>query len=377
MQHMETRCVHSGAYLETVTGGVNTPIFTSSAYQYLDRPDPMYPRYFNTPNQDVVVRKMCDLEGAEDGVLFSSGMAAISTAMLSVLGSGDHVVLMDALYGGTHAFVTDMFHKYGIGYSFAATDADAVLGAVTPDTKLIVIESPTNPLLSVIDVRRIAHSAHEKGILTMMDNTFASPINQNPIRLGVDIVVHSGTKYMGGHSDICCGIALSSKDTAGRILSTARNLGGSLDANTAYLLERSLKTLALRVERQSENALRIATFLADCPAVKRVNYPGLPDFEGYETARRQMSAFGGMLSFELAETQPSPASFLKRLELVTPAVSLGGVETLVCVPAETSHSKMSAEERKRVGISDRLFRLSVGIEHVDDLIADLDQAMKG
>jgi cystathionine beta-lyase/cystathionine gamma-synthase len=372
----ETACVHSGKYRDTVTRGTNTPIFTSSAYEYLDRDETLYPRYFNTPNQDAVVEKMCVLEGAESGLLFSSGMAAISTTVLALARSGDHVVMMDELYGGTHAFATDTFARFGIRYSFAATNAEDVAKAVLPETKVIVIESPTNPLLGIIDIRSVAAFARKKGIATVIDNTFASPINQKPIELGIDVIVHSGTKYLGGHSDLCCGLALSSGAIIERIRAMARNLGGSMNAITCYLLERSLKTLALRVERQSANALKIASFLASHSAVRKVNYPGLPGFEGYGIAMTQMKNFGGMLSFEIKPETVSAQVFLRNLKLITPAVSLGGVETLICCPAQTSHSKISGDERKRIGISDSLLRLSVGIENADDLIEDLDTAMK-
>lgn len=370
----DTQCVHSGSYRDDVTRGVNTPIFTSSAFDYLDRDDTPYPRYFNTPNQDAVVRKVCTLEGAEDGVVFSSGMAAMSTAILAFAGQGDHVVLMDELYGGTHAFVTDEFQRLGIGYTFAPTDAEAVCAAVTERTKVIVIESPTNPLLSVINIRKVAAFARERKIITIIDNTFASPINQNPIELGIDIVVHSGTKYLGGHSDMCCGVVLTSQDKIKRVRTLARHLGGSLNAMDCYLLERSLKTLALRVGRQSENALRIAQFLKGHRYVSRVYYPGLPDSPGYKIAKSQMKAYGGMVSFEL-DGQPDTSKFVKRLRLISPAVSLGGVESTICAPAVTSHVKMSAAERKRIGVTDSLLRLSVGIEDAGDLIRDLDQAL--
>ncbi len=372
--HRETECVHSGKYRDSATRGVTSPIFTSSSYEYLDREDAPYPRYFNLPNQDAVVQKLCALEGAESGVLFSSGMAAMSTTVLAFAASGDHVVLLDELYGGTHAFATDTFDRLAITYTFARTDADLVARAATPRTKAIVIESPTNPLLGIIDIRRVADFGKSRGITTIMDNTFATPINQNPLGLGIDVVVHSGTKYLGGHSDLCCGAVLTSTEKAERVRAVARHLGGSLNAITCYLLERSLKTLALRVGRQSDNARRIAEFLAAHTAVRTVNYPGLSGFKGHPIARSQMRGFGGMLSFEL-EGAFSPSSFLRALRLITPALSLGGVETLICSPAETSHAKISAEERKRIGISDALLRLSVGIENVEDLMADLDQAL--
>ena len=201
----ETQCVHGGAIKDTMTGGVNSPIFTSSAFNYLDREHVAYPRYFNTPNQKAVVEKVCALEGAEDGVLFSSGMAAMSTAILAFVNAGDHVVMMDELYGGTHAFAMNEFPRLGITYAFAETDADSICLAVKEDTRVIVIESPTNPLLSVIDIRKIAAFARKRNVLTIIDNTFATPLYQNPFLLAIDVVVHSGTKYLGGHSDICCG----------------------------------------------------------------------------------------------------------------------------------------------------------------------------
>ena len=371
----ETQCIHSGGCRDPITRGLNTPIFTSSSYEYLDREECPYPRYFNTPNQDAVVKKMCALEGGEDGVLFSSGMAAMSTAILSFAGAGDHVVLMDELYGGTHALATRDFNRLGIGYTFTPTEAEAIVQAAIESTKVIVIESPTNPLLGIVDIRRVAALARERGITTIIDNTFATPVNQNPLTMGIDVVVHSGTKYLGGHSDLCCGVVVTSAEKTALVREFARNLGGSLDANSAYLLERSLKTLSLRVERQSENALLLAEFLERQHGVTRVFYPGLPNFPGHQLAKSQLRAFGGMLSFELDEQRVDTARFLRRLKLITPAVSLGGVESTICAPAVTSHVKMSAAERKRVGISDNLFRLSVGIEHPEDLMEDLAQAL--
>jgi cystathionine beta-lyase/cystathionine gamma-synthase len=372
----ETQCVHSGAIKDTVNGGVNSPIFTSTAFNYLDREHVAYPRYFNTPNQNAVVVKICALEGAEDGVLFSSGMAAISTAILAFAGAGDHVVMMDELYGGTHAFATGEFDRLGMEYAFAATDADSVCRAIVKNTKVIVIESPTNPLLSVIDIKKVAAFARDRGVTTIMDNTFATPLYQNPYLLGIDVVVHSGTKYLSGHSDICCGVAVTTRERAERIRKTALSLGGSLNAAACALLERSMMTLAIRVGRQTENAGRIAEYLEKHGKVRRVNYPGLASFTNHGLAKSQMSGFGAMLSFELDETKTGPDRFVRGLRVIKPAVSLGGVETTICAPAVTSHAKISAAERKRIGISDSLLRLSVGIEQADDLIEDIEQAMK-
>lgn len=371
----ETQCVHSGAIKDTMNGGVNSPIFTSTAFNYLDQEHALYPRYFNTPNQSAVVSKICALEEAEDGVLFSSGMAAISTTILAFTRSGDHVVMMDELYGGTHALATSELDRVGIACTFAATDADSICNAVRKNTKAIIIESPTNPLLSVIDIRKVAACARAQNVLTIIDNTFATPLFQNPYALGIDVVIHSGTKYLGGHSDICCGVAVTSREKVERIRDTARSLGGSLNAATCALLERSMMTLAIRVERQTENAGRIAQYLEGQRKVRRVNYPGLASSAYHELARSQMSGFGAMLSFELDETVESNR-FVRNLRIIKPAVSLGGVESTICSPAATSHARISASERKRIGISDSLLRLSVGIENTDDLLQDIEQAMK-
>ena len=371
----QTQCVHSGTSMDPATGGINTPIYTSSAYRYLDSDGPPYPRYFNTPNQEAVIQKLCVLEQAEDGILFSSGMAAISTAILSLVGAGDHVILQDELYGGTYALVTHQFERLGIRYSFVPKSVDAIEEAITAETKLILIETPTNPLLGIIDIEQVAELASKRSITTMIDNTFASPINQNPLRYGIDIVVHSGTKYIGGHSDICCGAVLTRKEIVEPIRLTAMDLGGSLNATTCALVERSLKTLHLRVTRQSENALAIASRLHEHDKIERVFYPGLPSHPDHRIAATQMSGFGGMVSFNLADSAGLSLDFLRRLELIVPALSLGGIESTICAPAQTSHKKMSQEARERIGVTDRLLRLSVGIEHHDDLLDDLFQAL--
>ncbi len=373
--HIDTKCVHSGEGTDTITGGVNTPIFPSSAHEYLDAEDAAYPRYFNTFNQKVLVRKLCELEGAEDGVVFSSGMAAFSSVLLSFLKAGDHIVLQDDIYGGSHAFAGEFFDRFGIEYSFVASSPEAIEEAIRPETCLIFIETPTNPLLNVIDIRSVVDVARRNNCLTVIDNTFATPILQNPINLGVDIAIHSGTKYLGGHSDLSCGAAVTSSELAAKIRHTAVNFGGNLNALTCYLLERSLKTLAIRVRQQTENAFDLARFLDDQPYIGKVNYPGLPDHPGHSLARDQMSGFGAMLSFELGDTGLSADAFMRKLKLIKPAVSLGGIETTICDPARTSHVKVSAEVRARQGITDNLLRLSVGIESIEDLVGDVKQAI--
>ncbi len=371
--HIDTKCIHAGGYPDTQTKGINTPIFTSSAYEYLDTDARLYQRYFNTPNQEAVVKKICKLEGTEDGVVFSSGMAAISTTLFALLNTGDHAVVQDEIYGGSHAFIEEQFKRLGISFTCVGMDAQAIEDAITSNTKIIYIESPTNPLLSVVDLRQIAGIGKRKGVLTVIDNTFATPINQNPFRLGIDVVLHSGTKYLGGHSDLYCGVVVTRKDIASHIRKTAAHLGGSLNAMSCYLLERSLKTLSIRVERQTQNALGIAKFLEKHPKIVRVNYPGLESHPGYKIACNQMSGFGGMLSFEPKDLRTM--DFMKRLRLIKAALSLGGVETTICDPATTSHQKVSAEVRKRLGITDNLLRLSVGIESIDDLIEDIQKAL--
>jgi cystathionine beta-lyase/cystathionine gamma-synthase len=373
----DTQCVHSGTHKDPGTRGLNTPIFTSSSFEYLDTPENVYPRYFNTPNQKSIVRKLCDLENAEEGLLFSSGMAAISTAMLALLKSGDHVVLQKDIYGGTHHFVTADYERFGIEYTFVSNRADEIEKAVRKNTKIIYIETPSNPLVLITDIKAIVQIARAKKAISIIDNTFATPINQNPIDLGIDIVTHSGTKYLGGHSDLCCGAVLTRKDLAGKIAATAANLGGSLNALTCYLLERSLKTLGIRVEKQNQNARVVAEYLQKDPRIQNVYYPGLENHPAHAVAKNQMKGFGGMLAFELNSRTPHPERFLRNLKLITPALSLGGVETIICSPAKTSHEKITAAERAELGITENLLRLSVGIENSADLIADLDRALSG
>ncbi len=373
--HIETKCIHSGAGTDTITKGLNTPIFPSSAHEYLDAEDVAYPRHFNTLNQKVIVQKICELEDAEDGIIFSSGMAAISTVLLSFLKSGDHIVLQDEIYGGSHAFAEMFFKRFGISCDFVATNAASIESAIKPETRIIYIETPTNPLLSVVNIQKVAAIAKRHNCLSVIDNTFATPINQRPVRLGIDIVIHSGTKYLGGHSDLSCGAVLTTSALAGKIRKTATNFGGNLNTLTCYLLERSLKTLSVRVKQQTENASQIADFLNSHASIGSVYYPGLSEHPGHSTACAQMNGFGAMLSFELNRSNLSAYNFMKNLTLIKPAISLGGVETTICDPATTSHSEVSAEVRSRQGITDGLLRLSVGIENIEDLIKDISHAL--
>jgi cystathionine beta-lyase len=370
----DTQCVHAGTHPDERTGGINSPIFTSTAYAY---PNPtganVYPRYFNVPNQRAVARKLAALEKGEDGIMFSSGMAAISTLLLAYLKPGDHAVFQADLYGGTYHLVVTELARFGIETSFARNLAEFST-AVRPNTRVLYVESPSNPLLRCVDLAAVAKVGRERGLLSIIDNTFASPINQTPLELGIDAVVHSATKYLNGHSDVDAGAVVSSGEVIRKVTECALNLGGVLDSHACYQLERGLKTLALRVRQQNENAGRLARFLQNHGAVSRVIYPGLPDHPDHAIAARQMRGFGGMLSFELC--QPGQLDqLLERLELATPALSLGGVETLVTVPSRTSHKTLPPEERQRAGISDGLVRVSVGIEDIQDLTHDFDQAL--
>ncbi len=374
----ETLCVHAGGQLITHSQSVVTPVFPASSYRYRETSANTYPRYFNTINQKVIVEKLCALEGGQEGLIFSSGMAAISTTLFAFLQQGDHVLFCKGLYGGTYHLVMSEFEKRGIYYTFAVDNsAESFSAAITPKTKVIYIETPSNPLLEILNIQAISQLARTHRIITVIDNTFASPINQNPISLGFDIVIHSGTKYLGGHSDLCFGAVVTSTALKEQIYELAINYGGSLNAFDCYLIERSLKTLAIRMERHNENALILANFLQQLPEVQEVYYPGLILHPGHEIAKAQMRGFGGMLSFELATHSLTQTDvFLDSLRFIQPAMSLGGVESLICSPATTSHVKLSPQERQEAGISDGLLRLSVGIENAQDLIKDVKTAFR-
>ncbi|MEJ8568798.1 trans-sulfuration enzyme family protein [Elongatibacter sediminis] len=369
-----TLAVHAGTRRELNFGGLNTPIFTSSAIEYLDDSEVRYPRYFNTHNSLVVAEKIAALEHAEAAIVTSSGMAAISTVILGLLQPGDHVIFLEGLYGGTHAMVSTELERLGMTCSFVGADPEDFRKALRPETRMLYIESPTNPLLTVLDLRAIAGIAAEHGAWSVIDGTFATPVLQNPVDHGFDLVVHSGTKYLGGHSDLCCGAITGSGELIERLRGHALMHGGSLNAQDCALLERSLKTLDLRVRRQSANARTLAEALDAHGRIERVYYPGLASHPGHEIAAGQMDDFGAMLSFDLA-ADVDPVRFLRALRLIACAVSLGGVETTVCQPVATSHQKMPAAERERLGIRDALIRLSTGIEDPQDLIDDLEQAL--
>jgi cystathionine beta-lyase len=375
--HKQTQCVHGPARPAHELGGITTPIYTSTSYAFPNKQNQVYyPRYFNLPSQTVVAERICQLERGETGLVLSSGMAAISSTMLGLLVHGDHAVFHRDLYGGTHTLVTTRLPKLGIEYSLVqGNTVEEFAAALRPNTKLIYFETPTNPLLTIVDIRSIAQLASRRRIVTVIDNTFATPINQNPLELGIDVVVHSGTKYLNGHSDVNCGAVVTSGELMRPIKQCAVSLGGTLDVRACYLLERGLKTLHLRVERQNENALVLARFLQTHPSVRRVYYPGVPEHPGHAIAARQMSAFGGMLSLELDMDEQTAKERMGRLAVATMAISLGGVETLVTFPKDTSHANLSADERRHLEIADTLVRVSVGIEHIDDLVGDFQRAL--
>ena len=372
---INTICTHVGEVKDEQFKGAISPIYMSSSYAFEDVDVKRYPRYFNTPNQEALCKKIAALEHAESALIFGSGMAAISHALMAFLNAGDHIVLQQTLYGGTYNFVVTQFEKYGISYSFTeGWKAEDFEKEIQPNTKLIYIETPSNPLLTITDIEAVADLAKQKGIVSMIDNTFASPINQNPIDFGIDVILHSATKYMGGHSDICAGAVAASKAHIERIWQSSICFGGSLSDQTVWLLERSLKTMGLRVKAQNENALKLAGFLEKHRDINSVYYPGLESHPDYHIAKKQMRGFGGMLSFELKE-DINPSAFLKALQLIKPSMSLAGVESTMLLPVETSHALMSPADRKKQGIKDGLIRFSVGIEEIEDIVADLEQAL--
>jgi cystathionine beta-lyase len=369
-------CVHVGEVKDEQFKGAISPIYMSTSYAFDGVDVKRYPRYLNTPNQEMLCKKIAALERTEDALIFSSGMAAISSAMLAFLKRDDHVIIQQVIYGGTYNFVVTEFEKYGIEYSFTESDKAADFKAlINENTKILYIETPSNPLLGITDMREIADVAKEKNIITMIDNTFASPINQNPVDFGIDIILHSATKYMGGHSDISAGAVAASKEHIEQIWKTAINFGGNLSDQTVWLLERSLKTLNLRVKEQTKNAQIMAEYFESNTNIDRVYYPGLKSHPQYEIAKKQMKGFGAMLSFELKKGIDT-MKFQNSLQLIKPSMSLAGVESTTVSPAQTTHALLSEEQRLERGIKAGLIRFSVGIEETDDLIADIEQAIK-
>jgi cystathionine beta-lyase/cystathionine gamma-synthase len=381
--HSETQAVRGGADLRKKNGPVATPIYQTATFEVTDNDqqlratptDMFYTRYGN-PTHTVVERAVRELEGTDRALLFASGMAAITTSVLALLKSGDHVVAQRDIYGGAAKFLGQWLPKLGIETTFVdTTDYEQHERAIRPATRLLYLESPTNPIVRVVDLKRVVGIAKKHNLITMIDSTFATPINSRPAEFGIDLIMHSATKYLAGHSDLVAGVVAGRSELIEPIHSTRTTLGASMDPHAAWLLLRGIKTLAVRVQRQNENALRIAQFLSQHPNVRRVHYPFLDGHPQRPVAIEQMRGGGGIVSFEVEGTGQDARKLSEALTLFTLAPSLGGVDSLVCIPVLTSHAMVSAEHRAKMGVTEQLIRLSVGIEHADDLIADLEQAL--
>jgi cystathionine beta-lyase/cystathionine gamma-synthase len=379
-KHLETKLIHAGEPEPLIGGAVSMPIFQSSTFEYAGQTsyhDLKYIRLNNTPNHVALHEKLASLENAEAAVVMASGMAAITTTLLTVLSSGDHLLAQDCLYGGTHDFLTKDFASFGISFDFIdGDDPNSWKDHLRSNTKAIYVETITNPLLQVADLKAVVEFAKQHGLVSLIDNTFSSPINFRPPEWGFDLSLHSCTKYLNGHSDIVAGAVIGRAELIETIRHRLNHLGGSLDPHACFLLHRGMKTLAVRVKYQNESAVRIAKFLEDHPAIEKVNYPGLESHPKHQRARELFDGFGGMLSFELKNGMEAAERFIQNTTLPIIAPSLGGVETLVTRPATTSHAGLSPEDRQRMGISEGLIRLSVGIEATEDIIEDFGQALE-
>jgi cystathionine beta-lyase/cystathionine gamma-synthase len=378
--HLDTLLIHAGEPRPRIHGAVSLPIFQSANFEYggeTNYNDLKYIRLSNTPNHIALHRKLAALEGGDAAVVTASGMAAISTALLTALSSGDHLLAQACLYGGTHDLITKDLPAFGIAHDFIDADAPRSWAQrLKPTTRVIYVETMTNPLLEVADLTAVAAFARQHGLIAMIDNTLASPVNFRPLAAGFDLSIHSATKYLNGHSDIVAGAVVGSTSWITRITHRLNHLGGALDPHAAFLLHRGMKTLGVRMRHQNASALRIADFLTQHPAIGAVNYPGLKSHPNHTRAAELFSGFGGVLSVELRGGVDAADRFISRVRLPVSAPSLGGVESLITRPATTSHAGMSAADRRRLGISDGLVRISVGIEATDDLIADLAQALE-
>jgi cystathionine beta-lyase/cystathionine gamma-synthase len=380
----ETAAVRGAADFEKKNAPVSTPIYQTSTFEATDNDeqqrlsgsDHYYTRYGN-PTNTVAEQTMAALEGVEAALTFASGMGAITTTVLALLRTGDHIVAQRDIYGGATRFFSEWLPKMGIETAFVdATDYEQHARAIRPNTKLLYLESPTNPGLRVVDLKKAAALAKQHGLISVVDSTFATPINQHPAEYGIDLVMHSGTKYLSGHSDLTCGVAAGQRELIVRIADSRRTLGNVMDPHAAWLLIRGLKTLAVRVARQNENAMRVAEFLEQHARVRRVHYPFLKGHPQHAIAREQMSGGGGMVTFEVKGTGDDARRVSEAMRLFRLATSLGGVESLVSIPVLTSHAMISAEQRGKMGVTEQMVRLSVGIESADDLIADLQQALE-
>jgi cystathionine beta-lyase/cystathionine gamma-synthase len=380
----ETAAVHGAADLDKKNGPVTTPIYQTSTFEVTDNEeqqrvtatDRYYTRWGN-PTNTVAEQTVAELEGTDAARTFASGMGAITSTILALLRSGDHIVAQRDVYGGVAKFFSEWLPKLAIETTFVdTTDYEQYGRAIRPNTKLLYLESPTNPALRVVDFNKLAALGKKHGLISMVDSTFGTPINQRPAECGVDVVMHSGTKYLSGHADLTCGVVAARHELIEQINETRTTLGNCMDPHAAWLLIRGLKTVAVRVARQNENALRVAEFLDQHKKVRRVHYPFLKSHPQHAIARQQMSGGGGMVTFEVEGTGEDARRVSEAMRLFTLATSLGGVESLVSIPVLTSHAMISAELREKMGVNEQMVRLSVGIENGDDLIADLEQALE-
>jgi cystathionine beta-lyase/cystathionine gamma-synthase len=381
--HSETKTVRGATDLDKKNGPLATPIYQTSTFEVTDNDeqlrathtDHFYTRYGN-PTNTVAEKTIAALEGVDAALTFASGMGAITTTLMALLKSGDHIVAQRDIYGGVSKFLSEWLPKMGIETTFVdTTEYDQHARAIRPNTKLLYLESPTNPTLRVVDFKEVVALAKQHKLLCMVDATFGTPINQHPAEFGMDLVMHSGTKYLGGHTDLICGAIAGRHELIERIRETRTTLGNCMDPHAAWMLVRGMKTLAVRVARQNENATRVAEFLSDHAKVRRVHYPFLKSHPQYALAREQMSGGGGMVTFEVEGSGEDARHLSEAMRLFTLAPSLGGVESLVSIPVLTSHLNVPPEERRRMGITEQMIRLSVGIENADDLIADLERAL--
>jgi cystathionine beta-lyase/cystathionine gamma-synthase len=373
-----TRAVHAGEGPRGVHDPVVNPIVLSTTF--INDPDGqgplLYQRYGNAPNHVLVEARLAALEGAEDAVVLGSGMAAMACAVISVVSAGDHVVATDAIYGGTRSLLEKELPRFGVETTFVDFSAPGWQDGFRGNTKLVVGESPSNPLLRVLDPRPIADEAHARGAVVVFDSTFASPVNARPLEHGVDLVMHSATKYLAGHSDVTAGVIAGSRERVAAVRDRAKVWGPALDPHAVWLLERGMKTLAVRMERHNRNGMAVAAWAERHPGIARVHYPGLASHPDHIVAERVLDGFGGMIGIEVAGGGEGAARFVRALKLAKLAPSLGGVETLLSEPRYTSHAGMSPERRAANGIRDGFVRVSLGIEDADDIIADFDQALR-
>ncbi len=376
---IQTKAIHAGEPRPRIAGAIVMPVFQTAMYEYAGEKtydDVRYIRLNNTPNALALGEKLAELENAEAALVTASGMAAITTTLLTLLSKGDHLLAQDCLYGGTHEFVTKDLEGFGISYDLVdGNNPDSWEKKLRPNTKAMYVETISNPLVQVPDLEEVVKFSKAHNLVSVVDNTFTSPVNYRPPEHGFDLSLHSATKYLNGHSDIVAGAVIGEDALIEKITHRLNHLGGSLDPHAAFLLHRGMKTLALRVRQHNENAMKVASFLEGHRAIAKVNYPGLSSHPQHKRAERLFEGFGGMMSFEMVDGVEAAESFMHATKLAAVAPSLGGIETLITRPATTSHAGLSASDRQKLGITDGLIRLSVGLEDAEDVIEDFGQAL--